>query len=139
MCCFQCPKAFPLSEVHDMGRAQEIDDALAAWCVDAFQVSVVGECGGFVEQDPISDAVSQLSCYDRYIIGEPAGHVAVRPASAIFEGLRQIPVIESWQGANPSGEQLIDYTLVEIQAFGFRHHVKLIGHGEANVSPGVGK
>src|SRR5688572_31821164 len=49
------------------------------------------------------------------VVAEPARGVAIGPAAAILQRLRQVPVIESGVGRNPGRMQLVDEAAVVIE------------------------
>ena len=46
------------------------------------------------------------------VVGEAPGGVALGPAAALFERLRQVPVVERREGADAGGEQRVDEAAV---------------------------
>src|ERR1700678_575828 len=99
-----------------MRGAEKIQQALVAGSVDAFQVTTESEYRRLVEQHPVGDAVAQGAGDDFDIVAEARGRVAVRPASGVFEGLRQVPVIEREEGPDFRFEQGVDETAVIVEA-----------------------
>ena len=45
-----------------------------------------------------------------------ASAVSDRPASPSSQGLRQVPVVQRWEAADPGSEQRVDETVVEVEA-----------------------
>src|SRR5689334_23382460 len=84
----------------------------------AVAIALEGGDVGLVEGGEMTDAVAEPARDDERVIGEPAGAIAVLPAAAIFERLRQIPVIEADPRLDAGGEHAIDKTLVEFQPLG---------------------
>ena len=75
---------------------------------------------GFVQHDPVLCAVTQPAGDNLRIIGKPFSNVAVAPAAAILQRLRQIPVIKAGPRLDAATEQRIDQTVVEVQPLGVR-------------------
>ncbi len=114
---FQRPKTGSLSQVHYVRGAEKIQQALVTGCMDAFQVATECEYGRLVEQHPVGDAVAQGAGDDFDIVAETRGSITVRPTTGVFEGLRQVPVIERDEGADFRFEQGVDETAVIVDAF----------------------
>ena len=99
-----------------MRGAQKIEQALVAGSMHAFEVATESEYRRLVEQHPIGDAVAQGAGNDFDIVAEAGGGIAVRPASGVFESLRQVPVIERDEGTNSCFEQGVDESAVIVEA-----------------------
>ncbi len=115
-----------------MRRAQEIEKAFASGSVRAFEITLVGEGQGFVEEHPIGNAVAQRARDDLYVVGKARSRIAIRPASGIFQSLRQIPVVERDKGTDSGFQQRIDEAAVVVDAFG----ICQAGPGGLNARPG---
>ncbi len=115
-----------------MRSAQEVEKAFASGSVRAFEITQVGEGGGFVEQHPIGNAVAESACDSINVVSKARRRIAIGPAAGIFERLRQVPVIEGDEGANSGFQQGIDEAAVVINAFGIGRS----GPGGLNARPG---
>jgi len=80
--------------------AHAIGEAVASRSVNAPRVAEKGEDPGFVEDAPVLDAVAEGFGDDLRVVHETRGEIAIRPAARVFEGLREIPVIERADGAD---------------------------------------
>ena len=89
-----------LCEIDGVRCFEEVAEVAAAWGKDADAVADIGEGPGHVEGSPDGDAVAEMFGEDAGVVGEVIGEVAVGPASAVFEGLREIPVIEGAEGTD---------------------------------------
>src|SRR5262249_49714857 len=72
---------------------------------------------GHVERSPDRDPVSEIPGQVPRVIGEVACEIAVGPSTAIFQGLRQVPMIERAEWTNAGLQKRIHQTAVVIQAF----------------------
>ena len=79
---------------------------------------MIGEGGGLVEQHPIRNSVAQSAGNEFNVVCKTRARIATGPASGIFEGLRQIPVIECDEWPQTRLQQGIDETAVIIDASG---------------------
>ena len=61
---------------------------------------------------PVADGVVQREG----VVGEAVRRVAVGPAAGVLERLRQVPVVERQPGPQAVAEQLVDQSLVEVDA-----------------------
>ena len=69
-----------------------------------------------VERRPGRHAVAEGVVHGRRVVDEPVRRVAVGPAAAVLEGLRQVPVVERQPRVDAVAEQLVDQPVVERQA-----------------------
>jgi hypothetical protein len=81
-------------------------------------VADAGERFGFVENDPLADAIAQRLRHRARILGETFRRIAIGPAAVVLERLRQVPVIQRDDGANARFEHRIGDALVVIQSPG---------------------
>ena len=70
--------------------------------------------------------------HDFDVVSKTRGHIAIGPASGIFQGLRQVPVIERNKWTDSGFQQGIDDAAVAVDAFGIRR----TGPGGLNARPG---
>src|SRR5215469_7762134 len=80
-------------------------------------------------------AVAQLTGDDVGIVGEALGRFPVRPATLVFQSLRQVPVIQRGKRTDVGLMQGVDETLVEVEAL----VVGLARSGGLDARPGDGK
>ena len=62
-------------------------------------------------------AISEPPNRQMRVIGEPGGNIPVLPAAAMFERLRQIPVIETDPRLDVGSHDRVDEAVVEFQPF----------------------
>ena len=90
-----------LRAVHDPGR------------VRTRSVAEVRAAPGLVQGRPDGDAVAEPLADDARVVGERLGRVPVRPAALVFEGLRQVPVVQRRDGPDAAVDESVDEALVE--------------------------
>ena len=83
--------------------------------VSAIGVTVLNEDLGFVQRDPVGDAVTEPSGHEVRIGTHPVGAVATEPATLFEERRRHVPVEEGDPGSDARGQQPVDQSIVEIQ------------------------
>ena len=69
-----------------------------------------------VQGDPVRDHVAELLGDDGGVVGEPARGVAVEPAAAILQRLRQVPVVQRRPRGDALLEQRLRQAAVEVEA-----------------------
>jgi hypothetical protein len=67
---------------------------------------------GLIECRPAVNAVSEFGESQGCVLVEPLGDVSIRPAAAILESLRQIPVVQGHIGVDTRLQQGVDDTIV---------------------------
>ena len=107
-----------LSEIDHVGGLHEIVPVGASGSVDAQGIPEPGEYVGLVENAPGVDVVAEILHEQVGVVGEVSGGVAIGPAALVFERLRQVPVIHGDQRADVVLVQLIEDTLVVVEALG---------------------
>ena len=112
------PKTRSLRQVHGVRGAQEIDQALASRRMHAFQIAKICNGRRLVEQYPIRNAIAQHSDNLFDVVGKTRCRIAIRPSAGIFQGLRQVPVIERDQRTDFRFQKCIDDAAVIIGALG---------------------
>jgi len=80
------------------------------------RVSREGAAPRLVEGDPPGHPVGQCLGDQSRVVGEPVGGVAVAPAAALLQGLRQVPVVERHGGFDAGVEEAVDQALVEVES-----------------------
>src|SRR5262249_3893889 len=70
-----------------------------------------------VEDRPLPDAIAERTPYDRGVVGEARSGVAVGPAPFVYQGLRDVPMIEGRQRMDMRFEQRIDQPPVIVESF----------------------
>ncbi len=98
-------------------------------CVMTIAVAQIRGAPGFVERGPGIDLACEFAAHQVGVIGEAIRDVAIEPAAAIFQILRQIPVIERDKGLEPLLFQPPDDPLVKVDALLIRapcfvHHAR---------------
>ena len=101
-------------------RGERVRLALAAGCVQAEPVAEPRDHPRLVLRDPVADAVAETAGDGLHVLGECTDRVAGRPAAAVLERLRKIPVVQRRVGLDPVGEQLVDEAVVEVEPGGVR-------------------
>ncbi len=89
--------------------------AAAAGRVQAEPVAEPRDHPGLVLRDPGADPVAEAPDDGLHVLGEGADRVTGRPATAILERLRQVPVVEGRERLDPVREQLVDEAVVEVE------------------------
>ena len=116
--------AQPVRQVHHMDRGERARPAANARRVLALAIALDAGGVGLVERRPMLDPVAEPPHGQLGIFGEPRRGVAVLPAAAVFERLRQIPMVETDPGLDPGGENAVDQAIVEFETL-------LVGHAPA--------
>jgi hypothetical protein len=101
-----------------VGGAEEVVEVAAARGVEARQVPHHREDAGLVEDRPLFHAVAEGPYAGLGVIGESRGGVPLGPAAAVLERLRQVPVVEGGEGADPGRQQRVDQPGVVVRALG---------------------
>ena len=115
-----------------MRSAQEVEEAFAPRSMRAFQITQIDNGGGFVEQHPIGNAVAERARDNVHVVSKTRSRIAIGPAPGIFQGLRQIPVVERYKRADSRFQQGINEAAVVIDAF----EIRRAGPGGLNARPG---
>ncbi|GAA3235051.1 hypothetical protein GCM10020256_52630 [Streptomyces thermocoprophilus] len=97
-----------------VGGRQGVEQELLAGGVDAEGVAEQGVLGGFVEGDPVADAVAEPGGDRAHVLGEPGRGVPFQPVQVGGE----VPVVEGDDGADAGGAQFVDEPVVEAEAAG---------------------
>ena len=106
-------QAVPEQEV--VRRAVGRSALAPAGCVHPRGVPEVGRAPGLVVRGPQSHPVAEAVVDDRGVVGEGLGGVAVQPAVAVLERLRQVPVVERGGGRHPARQGCVDEPVVVVQ------------------------
>ena len=64
----------------------------------------------------LPDAIAEPDRDDLDVLRERLGRLARRPAAAVLERLREVPVVERHERLDARGEQLVDEAVVEVEA-----------------------
>ena len=99
-------------------RSGAVADVGAAGGVDARDIPEPRRAERLVVGCPVLNAVAEPAGDGLDVGDEGVGRVADRPAAGVLEGLRQVPVVERREGADPGGEQVVDEAVVEVEAGG---------------------
>ena len=105
-----------VGEVDMMDRAQQGCAIGQARGMPAESIAEQREERRLVEGGEPLDAIAVATGDERRIIGKPAGTIAIGPAAAIVERLREIPVIEAEPGLDAGRQQGVDQTVVKGEA-----------------------
>ena len=100
---------------------------LEAGGVFTVEMAEADEALGFVERDPVADAVGKPVNHDGRIVGEPVGTVGIEPAAPHEQVVGKVPVEQRNPWLDTGGEELIDQAVVETEA-GFVHLAAAGGH-----------
>ena len=76
-------------------------------------VAVEGDARGFVEGDPLVDAVTEGLRREQGVVGETRCCVARHPAALVLEGFWHVPVEQCRDRADARGQQLVEQAVVE--------------------------
>ncbi len=96
----------------------------------AVEVADPGRAERFVERRPVGDPVAEPGGDGGGVLGEALGGVPYGPAAAVLLGLREVPVVEGRERADPGRQQAVHQPVVEVQAglvdpvVGERHHAR---------------
>ena len=104
-----------LREIHGVAGAQERVEIAAPGRVDPDEISEQREDRRLVEDHPVRDAIAERADHDLGVVREAARRVALGPAAAVFERLRQVPVVERRERADPRLEQAVDEAPVVVE------------------------
>ena len=104
-----------LGEIHGVARAQERVEIAAPGRVDPDEITEHREDGRLVEDHPMRDAIAERAHHDLGVVREAARRVALGPAAALFERLRQVPVVERRKRADARVEQAVDEPPVVVE------------------------
>ena len=98
---------------------------------------VAEECGHprLVDREPVLNSGAERGRDRLRVVAEPARGVAIGPAAAVLQRLRQIPVVEGGVGRDPGRVQLVDEAAVEIETLG----VGTTAPGGKDARPGDGE
>ena len=108
----------PVREQQGVRGAQGETEVVSTGCVLAVVVAEEGAAPRLIERDPVADAVADALADGLGVAGEGVGGGARRPAAQVLERLRQVPVIEGDPGFDARVEQVVDESLVPVQARG---------------------
>ena len=106
----------PVPEQLVVGDREGVEEQHPAGGVHSHAVAEAHVDERLVEGDPEPDPVAEAGGGQVGVLGEPGGGVAVQPAAGVFEGLRQVPVVEGGHRVDAGGQQLVDQPVVEVQA-----------------------
>ena len=95
---------------------QALFHAVVTGSMDAGGVAEERRAPRFVEGRPHAHAIPQRVVHVERVLGEAGCRVAVRPPALLLQRLRQIPVVEGEPGQDARIQQLVDETLVEVDA-----------------------
>src|SRR5258708_30106314 len=99
-------KACPWAMFHVRG-AHALGEILSRWRVNSPCIAQKREDPWLVENAPVGDAVAQGAGDDFRVLREAAGKIPIRPASRVFQFLRQVPMVKRAERPDFRFEQLI--------------------------------
>src|SRR3954468_20887589 len=73
-----------------------------------------------VDREPVLHSGAERGRYRLRVVSESASSVAIGPATAVLQSLRQIPVIEGGVGRDPGCVQLVDKAAVKVETVRIR-------------------
>ena len=105
-----------VGKIHDVDGVERALAAADARGVLAFAIAQDARGIRFVEGRPVLDPVAEPPHRDGGVFGKPRSGVPVLPAAAVFESLRQIPVVEADPGLDVFRHHGIDQPVIEFEA-----------------------
>src|SRR5918994_2703001 len=90
---------------------------------------------GLVDGEPVLHSGAERGRDRLGVVAEPTRGVAIGPAAAILERLRQVPVVKSGVGRYPGRMQLVDEAAVVVETL----RVGTTAPGGINSRPGNGE
>ena len=115
-CLAQGDRRPAMGEQQVVGHRKRVEEQLVPGRVDAAGVAQHGDDVRLVDRDPVLDPVAEPSGHDPGELPEDACHVAVQPAAAVLQLLREVPVVERDHRLDAGLAQLVDEPVVEVQA-----------------------
>src|SRR5215211_1838665 len=127
-----------------MGGREDFPGGFPPWRVDSLAIAQPGRDPGLVQGDPERNRVTERLVNDPGVLGEPLARLPHGPSAAIFQRLRQVPVVERqhrFYGALPQALYelaVVVETLLVCETVPLRLYPGP-GHGEAvGLQPEVG-
>lgn len=108
----QCLYGQAVAQELVVGDGQGVEHQLLARRVGAERVAEQGVLGGFVEGDPLVDAVAETVGHEGHVLGEPGGGVPLQPV----QRFRQVPVEERRDRTDARRHEFVHETVVEVEA-----------------------
>src|ERR1700751_2770176 len=102
-----------MREVHDVYRPQRGRSSANTRGVITLAVALDARSVRLIEGRPMLHPVPELPNRQMRIVGEPRSSVPVLPAAALFERLRQVPVVETDPRFDVGRHDRIDQAIVE--------------------------
>ena len=106
----------PVREQQMVRSRERVGVRHAARCVMSPAVPDPRDDPRLVVRDPVRDAVAEPTGNRFDVLGEGVHGVANRPAAGILDHLRRVPVEERHVRHDAVAEQLVDETIVEVEA-----------------------
>jgi hypothetical protein len=125
----------PVAEQQVVGHLRRDLAALDAGRKVALLVAQHGDDPGLVVRSDPVEPVTQAGLHMAGVVDEAVHGVAVVPAAAVLQALRQVPVVQRRPGLDAALFQAIDQPLVEIQALG----IELAVASRLHARPGDGE
>ena len=96
-----------------VARQRGFGSALVAGGMDTVQVPGIGHDPRLIERGPHGHPVAQRVHHDAGVVGEPAGDIAIEPATRVVESGRQVPVVECDGRCDAELQQAIHQLIVK--------------------------
>jgi hypothetical protein len=108
-----------VGEQQVMRRAQGGRPVADPGSLGPVRVTEEGHDPRLVVGDPLRHAVAQMRRDEPGVLGEAVRGVALAPAAAVLQRLRQVPVVERRDGLDPALEQAFGQSPVEVEPAAF--------------------
>ena len=82
-----------MGKIQVMHRRQRLAVITHTRRMDAIAISEICRAPWLIQRSPCIDAIAESLGQSMYVIAVPQCRIAIRPASLVFQVLRQIPVI----------------------------------------------
>src|SRR3954447_15886207 len=82
----------------------------------SFHVALIHNHPRLIQRGPDFDPIIELAIHKRGVFGEPTWRIRVRPAAAVLDRLRQVPVVQRCRWLNAMLQQRVDKPVVKIDA-----------------------
>src|ERR1700739_3191146 len=132
---FDGAEGLALGEIHNVGGTHRCGKIRARRSMHAAAIAQKSKNPRFVEDAPVGNAIAQGAGDDLTIIREPSNQVAVGPSPHIFQGLRQIPVIQGGKRPDIGFVERVGDAFVIVQSL----WIGLAGTVCLNARPGNGE
>src|SRR5580700_1989768 len=90
---------------------------------------------GHIKRRPNRNAIAQVFRNNSSVVREVSGQIAIGPAAAVFQRLRQVPMVHGAERAYPGFQHRVDKTTVMVETL----LVYCSAASRLNARPGNGK